>query len=164
MLKKYWDSIACLLIVTSITCIFMLDSKDGLSNYLRLRSLEQSRRAEFKKYLINCHKCNGSGVRRADVNKLIFDFSLSMFISDHLTKGCTQCVKLPYGDTYAYCDTVNDRYLILLREYGAIGPKFEVIACEDCMGMGQFTARRDDGTFYTQHEYRQRYDSDVTND
>jgi hypothetical protein len=41
----------------------------------------------------------------------------------------------------------------LLKEYGAAGPKIDMAACEKCMGMGQFTTRKKDGSYMTQEEY-----------
>ena len=104
--------------------------------------------------LITCNQCKGSGEYPTDINKLMMDASLALFINHHLmVDKCKKCVKLPYGDGYDYCDTVQNKYKILLQEYGAAGPKIDMAACEKCMGMGQFTCKKSDGTYKTQKEY-----------
>ena len=104
--------------------------------------------------LITCNQCKGSGEYPTDINKLMMDASLALFINHHLmVDKCEKCVKLPYGDGYDYCDIVQNKYKILLKEYGAAGPKIDMAACEKCMGMGQFTTRKKDGSYMTQEEY-----------
>lgn len=92
--------------------------------------------------LIVCSVCKGKGEKPTDVNKLMMDASLALFINHHLNVDkCDKCVKLPYGDAYDYCKTVQDRYQILVQEYGAAGPKISMAACEECMGMGTFSSK-----------------------
>jgi len=106
--------------------------------------------------LITCNQCKGSGEYPTDVNKLMMDASLALFINHHLmVDKCEKCVKLPYGDGYDYCDIVQNKYKILLQEYGAAGPKIDMAACDKCMGMGQFTTMKKDGSYMTQEEYDQ---------
>ena len=108
--------------------------------------------------LITCNQCKGSGEYPTDVNKLMMDASLALFINHHLmVDKCDKCVKLPYGDGYDYCDIVQNKYKILLQEYGAAGPKIDMAACEKCMGMGQFTTVKKDGSYMTQEEYDQEH-------
>jgi len=106
--------------------------------------------------LITCNQCKGSGEYPTDINKLMMDASLALFINHHLmVDKCEKCVKLPYGDGYDYCDIVQNKYKILLQEYGAAGPKIDMAACEKCMGMGQFTTVKKDGSYMTQEEYNE---------
>jgi hypothetical protein len=106
--------------------------------------------------LITCNQCKGSGEYPTDINKLMMDASLALFVNHHLmVDKCEKCVKLPYGDGYDYCDIVQNKYKILLQEYGAAGPKIDMAACEKCMGMGQFTSVKKDGSYMTQEEYDQ---------
>jgi hypothetical protein len=108
--------------------------------------------------LITCNQCKGSGEELTDINKLMMDASLALFINHHLmVDKCEKCVKLPYGDGYDYCDIVQNKYKILLQEYGAAGPKIDMAACEKCMGMGQFTSRKKDGSYLTQEEYNETH-------
>lgn len=108
--------------------------------------------------LITCYQCKGSGQYPTDVNKLMMDASLALFINKHLmVDKCKRCVKLPYGDGYDYCDTVQDRYKILFQEYGAAGPKIQMVDCNECMGSGKFTIRNPDGTYVTQEEYDEEH-------
>ena len=108
--------------------------------------------------LITCNQCKGSGEYPTDVNKLMMDASLALFINHHLmVDKCEKCVKLPYGDGYDYCDIVQNKYKILLQEYGAAGPKIDMAACEKCMGMGQFTTVKKDGSYMTQEEYDEEH-------
>jgi hypothetical protein len=107
--------------------------------------------------LITCKQCKGSGEYPTDINKLMMDASLALFINHHLmVDKCTKCVKMPYGDAYDYCDTVQDKYQILVQEYAAAGPKIDIAACEQCMGMGQFTSVKKDGSYLTQEEYNKK--------
>jgi len=108
--------------------------------------------------LIVCSSCKGKGEKPTDVNKLMMDASLALFINHHLNVDkCKKCVKLPYGDAYDYCNTVQDRYTILLQEYGAAGPKISMAACEKCMGMGTFSSKDlTTGKWITQEEYDDR--------
>jgi len=107
-----------------------------------------------KPTLITCNQCKGSGEYPTDVNKLMMDASLALFINHHLmVDKCEKCVKLPYGDGYDYCDIVQNKYKILLQEYAAAGPKIDMAACDKCMGMGQFTTMKKDGSYMTQEEY-----------
>lgn len=104
--------------------------------------------------LITCNQCKGSGEYPTDINKLMMDASLALYLNHHLmVDKCDKCVKLPYGDGYDYCDIVQHKYKILLQEYGTAGPKIDMAACEKCMGMGQFTTRQKDGSYMTQEEY-----------
>jgi hypothetical protein len=108
--------------------------------------------------LITCNQCKGSGEYPTDVNKLMMDASLALFINHHLmVDKCEKCVKLPYGNAYEYCETVESKYSTLLKEYAAAGPKIDMASCEKCMGMGQFTCKKSDGTYKTQKEYDKEY-------
>jgi hypothetical protein len=108
--------------------------------------------------LITCNQCKGSGEYPTDINKLMMDASLALFINHHLmVDKCEKCVKLPNGDGYEYCETVESKYQTLLKEYGAAGPKIDMAACEKCMGMGQFTTVKKDGSYVTQEEYDQEH-------
>jgi hypothetical protein len=108
--------------------------------------------------LITCNQCKGSGEYPTDVHKLMMDASLALFINHHLmVDKCDKCVKLPYGDGYDYCNIVQNKYKILLQEYGAVGPKIDMAACEKCMGMGQFTTKKKDGSYMTQEEYDEEH-------
>lgn len=108
--------------------------------------------------LIVCSSCKGTGEKPTDVNKLMMDASLALFINKHLmVDKCTKCVKLPYGDGYDYCDVVNGRYLILVKEYAAAGPKISMASCDKCMGMGTFSSKDlSTGKWITQEEYDER--------
>lgn len=94
---------------------------------------QKSYSEKFQKYMTNCPKCKGTGEYPTDVNKLMMDNKLALFINKHLVVGkCKKCVKLPYGDTYDYCNTVQNKYQILVQEYGAVGPKIEMSICDKC--------------------------------
>jgi hypothetical protein len=104
--------------------------------------------------LITCNQCKGSGEYPTDINKLMMDASLALYLNHHLmVDRCEKCVKLPNGDGYEYCETVESKYQTLLKEYGAAGTNIDMAACEKCMGMGQFTSVKKDGSYMTQEEY-----------
>jgi len=108
--------------------------------------------------VIVCSSCKGKGEKLTDVNKLMMDASLAIFFNHHLmVDKCEKCVKLPNGDGYNYCDVVNERYQTLLKEYGDAGPKIDMAACEQCMGMGTFSSQdATTGKWLTQEEYDEK--------
>jgi hypothetical protein len=105
--------------------------------------------------VIVCSSCKGKGEKLTDINKLMMDASLAIFFNHHLmVDKCEKCVKIPNGDGYNYCDVVNERYQTLLKEYGDAGPKIDMAACEQCMGMGTFSSQdATTGKWLTQEEY-----------
>ena len=108
--------------------------------------------------LIVCSSCKGKGEKPTDVNKLMMDASLALFVNHHLVVDkCEKCVKLPYGNAYEYCETVESKYQTLLKEYAAAGPKIDMAACEECMGMGTFSSKDlTTGKWLTQKEHDER--------
>lgn len=107
---------------------------------------------------IVCSSCKGKGEKPTDVNKLMMDAGLALFINHHLNVDkCTKCVKMPYGDAYDYCDTVQNKYQILVQEYAAAGPKINMAACDKCMGMGTFSSKDlTTGKWLTQKEHDEK--------
>jgi hypothetical protein len=158
--KEYVDALTVIFVFALIIVLFspiLPWDKYNLYDYLKAQRL-QPYNEKYKKHLIICKQCKGSGEYPTDVNKLMMDASLALFINHHLmVDKCEKCVKLPYGDGYDYCDIVQNKYKILLQEYGAAGPKIDMAACEKCMGMGQFTCKKSDGTYKTQKEYDKEY-------
>jgi hypothetical protein len=141
--------------ILALALIFLFAPSGNLYAYLKAQRL-QSYNEKYKKHLITCNQCKGSGEYPTDVNKLMMDASLALFINHHLmVDKCEKCVKLPYGNAYEYCETVESKYQILLKEYAAAGPKIDMASCEKCMGMGQFTTMKKDGSYMTQEEYDQ---------
>lgn len=112
--------------------------------------------------LIVCSFCKGTGERPTDVNKLMMDAKLALFINHHLNiDKCEECVKLPYGDAYDYCDTVQNKYKILVQEYADAGPKIDMASCGKCMGMGTFSSKdMSTGKWITQEEYDEKHKQD----
>lgn len=109
--------------------------------------------------LIVCSFCKGKGEIVTDINKLIMDASLALFINHHLmVDKCEKCVKLSNGDDYDYCDVVNERYQTLLKEYAAAGPKKSMAACSECMGMGTFSSKDlSTGKWHTQKTWDKQH-------
>lgn len=109
--------------------------------------------------LITCNQCKGSGEYPTDINKLMMDASLALFINHHMMADkCNKCVKLPHGDAYDYCDTVQNKYKILLQEYATAGPKIDMAACEKCMGMGTFSSKNlVTGKWQTQEDWDEQH-------
>lgn len=125
----------------------------------RIKSFQEQKQKENEPPLIVCSFCKGTGESPTDVNKLMMDAGLALFINKHLmVDKCDKCVKLPYGDVYDYCDTVQNKYRILLQEYGAAGPKIDMAACDKCMGMGTFSSKDlSTGKWITQEEYDEKH-------
>jgi hypothetical protein len=135
---------------------FFIPEKYNLYDYLKSIRL-QSYNAKHKEIFIKCLYCKGTGEREEDVNKIMFDAKMALYLNKHLKiDRCPKCVKLPYGEHYDYCDSVNNHYKILLQEYGAAGPKMQKTMCGHCMGMGEFSSLKQDGTYLTQEEYEKR--------
>ena len=89
----------------------------------------------------------------------MMDAGLALFINHHLNVDkCTKCAKLAYGNAYDYCETVQNKYKILLQEYGAVGPKIGMATCDKCMGMGTFSSKDlSTGKWITQEEYDEKH-------
>ena len=109
--------------------------------------------------LIVCSFCKGKGETLTDVNKLMMDASLAIFFNHHLmVDKCEKCVKLPNGDGYNYCDVVNERHQTLLKEYTTVGPKMDMAACSECMGMGTFSSKDlSTGKWHTQETWDKQH-------
>jgi hypothetical protein len=127
--------------------------KYNFYDYLKAKRLE----SYYKKHLISCIYCEGTGERVEDVNLIMRDAKMALWLNKHLmTDRCNKCVKLPYAEHYDYCDDVNKYYQTLVEEYNDAGPKMEKTICGHCMGMGQFTSKKQDGTYLTQKEYENK--------
>jgi hypothetical protein len=109
--------------------------------------------------LIVCSFCKGNGETPTDVNKLMMDAKMALFLNHHLmVDKCEKCVKLPNDNQYEYCDTVENKYQTLLKEYDAAGPKIDMAACSECMGMGTFSSQDlTTGKWITQEEYDEKH-------
>jgi hypothetical protein len=109
--------------------------------------------------LIVCSFCKGNGETPTDVNKLMMDAKMALFLNHHLmVDKCEKCVKLPNDNQYEYCDTVENKYQTLLEEYDAAGPKISMAACSECMGMGTFSSQDlTTGQWITQEEYDEKH-------
>ena len=127
--------------------------KYNLYDYLKAKRLEHY----YKKHLISCIYCEGTGERVEDVNLIMRDAKMALWLNKHLmVDRCDKCAKLPFAEHRNYCDSVDDHYQILLKEYNAAGPKMEKTMCGHCMGMGQLTSKKANGTYLTQKEYENR--------
>lgn len=112
--------------------------------------------------LIVCSQCKGSGEYATDINKLMMDAAMALYLNHHLmVDRCKDCVKLEDSNGYKYCDKVNKKYELLLKEYTAEGPKIDMAACDRCMGMGTFSSKDlSTGKWLTQEEHDLKYDRD----
>jgi hypothetical protein len=128
--------------------------KYNLYDYLKAKRPE-SYNQKHKEIFITCIYCDGTGEREEDVNKIMFDAKMALWLNKHLmVDRCKKCAKLPHGEHYDYCDNVNSQYKIFLQEYGAVGPKIEKTSCSECMG--QFSSFDIKAQKYlTQEEYEQ---------
>ena len=155
-IKQIIDSLTILFFLALIVVLFspiLPYDKYNLYDYLKAQRL-QSYNQKHEKHLITCNQCKGSGEYPTDINKLMTDASLALYLNHHLmVNKCEKCVKLPNSDSYEYCQAVNDYHQTLVKEYAAAGPKIDMAACEQCMGMGQFTTMKKDGSYMTQEEY-----------
>lgn len=154
--KQMIDSLTILFFLALIVVLFspiLPYDKYNLYDYLKAQRL-QSYNQKHEKHLITCNQCKGSGEYPTDINKLMMDASLALYLNHHLmVDRCEKCVKLSDGEGYEYCQAANDYYQTLVKGYAAAGPKIDMAACEKCMGMGQFTTMKKDGSYMTQEEY-----------
>jgi hypothetical protein len=135
---------------------FFVPEKYNLYDYLKSKRLE-SYNEKYKKHLVTCIYCKGTGERVEDVNRIIFMAKVQLYLNKHLAVDkCEKCVKMPETGSYIYCDEANNQYSVFLKEYGAAGPKMEMTSCGECMGMGTFTIMNKDGSYLTQEEYENR--------
>lgn len=130
-------------------CIIVLFCA-AILNPIHKNSIEQLSQPS----LITCRQCKGSGEYPTDINKLMMEASITLFVNKHLmVDRCKDCVKLPNNKGYKYCEIVDKQYQTLVKEYEAAGPKIDMAACDKCMGMGRFTCQKKDGSYMTQEEY-----------
>jgi hypothetical protein len=150
MNNKFCYQVAVVSAIGFLICLFVLDP-------LHRKNL-QSYNQKHKKVFITCIYCKGTGERVEDINKIMFDAKMALYLNKHLkVDRCDKCVKLPYVEHYDYCDKVNSQYHIFLKEYGAAGPKMEKTSCGQCLGMGQFSSFDIKTQRYlTQQEYEDR--------
>lgn len=137
--------------------LLLFGPEHSLFDNIKKQRLERYYQQRFEKHKIICTQCKGSGEYPTDVNKLMMDAKMQLFVNKHFTVDkCQKCVKLE-DDGYSYCQTVNDYYQTLVKEYDSVGPKIQMTACGQCMGMGQFTCQNKDGSYMTQEEYDQKH-------
>jgi len=155
-LKPYEQMLIVVAIILFVLSFFIPDNYN-LYDYLKSKRLE-SYNEKHKEIFITCIYCDGTGEREEDVNKIMFDAKMALWLNKHLmVDRCKKCVKLPYGEHYDYCDNVNSQHKIFLQEYGAVGPKIEKTGCGECLGMGQFSSFDiKEQRYLTQEEYEQR--------
>lgn len=127
----------------------------------RIKSFQEQQKQKKKEApLIVCSFCKGTGERHTDVNKLMMDAKLALFINHHLNVDkCDKCVKLYSSEGYyEYCDTIKAKHQTLLKEYAVVGPKISMAACDKCMGMGTFSSKDlSTGKWITQKEYDEQH-------
>lgn len=150
--KSYMQTSDILLIFLPI--ILILFAVFGLNPFHK-----KNVQKELEHPLIVCSFCKGNGETPTDVNKLMMDASLALYINHHLmVDKCEKCVKLPNGNQYEYCDTVENKYQTLLKEYSVVGPKISMAACSECMGMGTFSSKDlSTGKWYTQETWDEEH-------
>ena len=155
-LKPYEQMLIVVAIILFVLSFFIPD-KYNLYDYLKSKRLELYNQKQ-KEHFITCIYCNGTGEREEDVNLIMRDAKMALWLNKHLmVDRCKKCVRLPYGEHYDYCDTVNSQYQIFLQEYGAAGPKIEKTTCGECLGMGQFSSFDiKEQRYLTQKEYEER--------
>jgi hypothetical protein len=160
MNKQFVDILIIVVSIALLIALFITPTpwdKYNLYDYLKAQRL-QSYNEKHKEIFIHCIYCKGTGERYEDVNKLLYDAKMALWFNKHLMiDKCTQCVKLPHGSAYDYCETAENQYLIYTQEYGAAGPKMEKTGCSKCMGMGTFSSfDMKTQKYLTQEEYEQK--------
>jgi hypothetical protein len=150
------ENILPAIILITLVLLLLFGPKGNLYDYLKQKRLEYYYRQKFEKNKIICHQCKGSGEYPTDVNKLMMDAKMQLFVNKHLTVDkCENCIKLPDGENYRFCDIVDEKYQILLKEYELVGAKINIAMCNECMGSGEFTMWNPDGSYVTQDEYEE---------
>jgi len=141
----------------SLIVIFLINAIIFFVLFVSRKTNNKQKSEPIEPPTIVCSYCDGKGEKPTDINKLMMEAKLQLFVNHHFTVDkCDKCVKLPYGDSYQYCDTVESKYQILLQEYAAVGPKIEMAACRECMGMGIFSSKDlSTGKWITQEEYNE---------
>ncbi len=68
--------------------------KYNLYDYLKAKRLE----SYYKKHRISCIYCEGTGERVEDVNLIMRDAKMALWLNKHLmVDRCSKCVRLPYA-------------------------------------------------------------------
>lgn len=157
MKKILLDNVIAILGITLCIILIGLLPSGTLYDKIKQQRLDYLKEQQYQKHLITCNKCKGTGECLTDVNKLMMDAAIALFVNNHLmVDKCKDCVKLEDGN-YSYCQKVNNAYQTLLKEYEKEGPSIEMASCDKCMGMGTFTCQKPDGTYMTQKEYNEKH-------
>lgn len=106
-----------------------------------------------QKPIIICKECNGQGSLVKDVNLMMLDATLAIYMNHHImTEKCKDCIDV--NGVYLYCDKAQEKISEFQEKYEAQGAKLEECECFDCSGMGKFHARDIDAKiFLTSEEY-----------
>lgn len=150
-LKPYEQILIVVAIILFVLSFFIPD-KYNLYDYLKAKRLE-SYNQKHKEIFITCIYCNGTGETEEDVNLIMRDAKMALWLNYHLmSEKCTDCD----SKNNQYCVKVDRQYEVFLKEYETIGPKMELTSCRECMGMGSFSCMKKDGSYMTQQEYEER--------
>ena len=98
--------------------------------YLKSEKLKK----ENKGVEVVCKTCKGTGETEQDVNLLMAKAAYSIWFNSH-SKNCEACKKFPDGEP---CSIDRKKYEEIMNNYKKLGPKMDMAACPDCMGMGSY--------------------------
>jgi len=151
-LKPYEQMLIVVAIILFVLSFFIPD-KYNLYDYLKTKRLE-SYNQKHKEIFITCIYCNGTGEREEDVNLIMRDAKMALWLNYHLmSEKCRDCDSKHKN----YCIKVDEKYTVFMEEYKIKGPKLEKTSCSECMGMGQFSSFDIKAQKYlTQEEYEKR--------
>lgn len=127
--------------------------KYNLYDYLKAQRLE-SYNEKHKEHFISCIYCNGIGEREEDINLIMRDAKMALWLNYHLmSEKCKDCDNKHNN----YCIKVDGQYTVFMEQYKKDGPKIEMTSCGECMGMGQFSSfDLKEQRYLTQEVYEKR--------
>lgn len=97
---------------------------------------EKKETKEVKKEKIICKTCNGTGQTKQDVNLLMTEASIAIWMNNHImTDKCEICSK---NKGIPSCENAKKVYEERMQNYKKNGPRMKMADCPDCLGMGGY--------------------------
>jgi hypothetical protein len=92
---------------------------------------------EQQEIFITCIYCKGTGERQEDINAIMRDAKMALWLNYHLmSEKCKDCD----SKENRYCIKVDNQHTVFMEEYKKEGPNIQKTSCGECMGMGQFSS------------------------
>jgi hypothetical protein len=110
----------CLLFILSLIAFFYIKNKNGHQSKVK----------------ITCKTCKGTGETKQDVNLLMTQASLALWMNKHIImENCEICSK---NKGVASCENAKKVYEERMQNYRKNSPRMKMMDCPDCLGIGGY--------------------------